>query len=137
WNRFFIQKRSILYCCWRFHRSFGHGNSYDLFFSRKGFWIRFQTDVAVDITMISKDNYLLFTPMLHEIASGMIETRHIVTPIRTFCNRSRFYCADVESIDLGNKSIEIRSSLAPVIHSTQDSINSMERNSNSLHYDYL
>ncbi len=98
---------------------------------------RFQTDVTVDITMISKDNYLLFTPMLHEIASGMIETRHIVTPIRTFCNRSRFYCADVESIDLGNKSIEIRSSLAPVIHSTQDSINSMERNSNSLHYDYL
>ena len=52
---------------------------------------RFQTDVSVDITMISKDNYLLFTPMLHEIASGMIETRHIVTPIRTFCNRSRFY----------------------------------------------
>lgn len=48
---------------------------------------RFQTDVSVDITMISKDNYLLFTPMLHEIASGMIETRHIVTPIRTFCNR--------------------------------------------------
>jgi hypothetical protein len=54
---------------------------------------RFQTDVTVDITMISKDNYLLFTPMLHEIASGMIKTRHIVTPIRTFCNRSRFYCA--------------------------------------------
>ncbi len=56
---------------------------------------RFQTDVSVDITMISKDNYLLFTPMLHEIASGMIETRHIVTPIRIFCNRSRFYCASV------------------------------------------
>jgi NADH dehydrogenase len=63
---------------------------------------RFQTDVTVDITMISKDNYLLFTPMLHEIASGMIETRHIVTPIRSFCKRSRFHCAGVESIDLEN-----------------------------------
>jgi NADH dehydrogenase len=72
---------------------------------------RFQTDVSVDITMISKDNYLLFTPMLHEIASGMIETRHIVTPIRTFCKRSRFYCAEVESIDLENKTVEIRSFL--------------------------
>jgi hypothetical protein len=49
------------------------------------------------------------------------------TPIRTFCNRSRFYCAGVESIDLENKSVEIRSSLAPVIHSTQISINSTER----------
>jgi NADH:ubiquinone reductase (H+-translocating) len=25
---------------------------------------RFQTDVSVDIALISKDNYLLFTPML-------------------------------------------------------------------------
>jgi len=25
----------------------------------------FQTDVSIDITMVSKDNYLLFTPMLH------------------------------------------------------------------------
>lgn len=98
---------------------------------------RFQTDVSVDITMISKDNYLLFTPMLHEIASGMIETRHIVTPIRTFCNRSRFYCADVEKIDLKNKSVEIRSSLAPIPHSTQNPINPMERNSTSFSYDYL
>jgi NADH:ubiquinone reductase (H+-translocating) len=98
---------------------------------------RFQTDVSVDITMISKDNYLLFTPMLHEIASGMIETRHIVTPIRTFCNRSRFYCAGVESIDLENKSVKIRSSLAPIPYGTQNPINSMEKNSKSLSYDYL
>ena len=70
----------------------------------------FQTDVSVDITMVSKDNYLLFTPMLHEIASGMIETRHIVTPIREFCNRSRFYCATVKNIDLEKKRVSIRSS---------------------------
>jgi hypothetical protein len=70
----------------------------------------FQTDVSIDITMVSKDNYLLFTPMLHEIASGMIETRHIVTPIREFCNRSRFYCATVKNIDLEKKRVSIRSS---------------------------
>jgi NADH dehydrogenase len=95
---------------------------------------RFQTDVTVDITMISKDNYLLFTHMLHEIASGMIETRHIVTPIRSFCKRSRFYCAGVESIDLENNSVEIRSSLAPIPHGT---LNTMGRNSKSLCYNYL
>jgi NADH dehydrogenase len=98
---------------------------------------RFQTDVNVDITMISKDNYLLFTPMLHEIASGMIETRHIVTPMRAFCTRSRFYCAGVESIDLENKSVEIRSSLAPTLGGTQNPFDSMGKNSKSLSYDYL
>ena len=61
----------------------------------------------------------------------MIETRHIVTPIRAFCNRSRFYCAGVESIDLENKSVEIRSSVL------QNPINPIERNIMSLRYDYL
>jgi NADH dehydrogenase len=70
--------------------------------------------VSIDITMVSKDNYLLFTPMLHEIASGMIETRHIVTPIREFCNRSRFYCAAVKNIDLEKKRVSIRSSTSHV-----------------------
>jgi NADH:ubiquinone reductase (H+-translocating) len=70
---------------------------------------RFQNDVRVDITMVSKDNFFLFTPMLHEVASGMIETRHIVTPIRAFCNRAKFYAARVESIDLKNRQITIES----------------------------
>src|SRR5215218_6639757 len=70
---------------------------------------RFQNDVSVDITMVSKDNFFLFTPMLHEVASGMIETRHIVTPIRAFCNRAKFYAARVELIDLMNKQIIIES----------------------------
>jgi NADH:quinone reductase (non-electrogenic) len=52
--------------------------------------------------------------MLHEVASGMLETRHIVTPIRTFCKRSRFFAATVEEIDLQRKRVLIRSSsLAP------------------------
>jgi len=96
---------------------------------------RFQTGVSVDITMISKDNYLLFTPMLAEIASGMIESRHIVTP---FCNRSRFYCADVESIDLKNRNVKIRSSVLAPISGTQNSItDSTKKNGMSLSYDYL
>jgi len=71
---------------------------------------RFQNDVSIDITTVSKDNFFLFTPMLHEVASGMIETRHIVTPIRAFCNRAKFYSARVELIDLKNKQIVIGSS---------------------------
>ena len=81
----------------------------------------FQTDVSIDIAMISKDNYLLFTPMLHEVASGMIETRHIVTPVRAFCNRSRFYAATVEHIDLDKRQVVIRSSSAsPLLEKIDD-----------------
>ena len=43
--------------------------------------------------------------MLPEVASGMIETRHIVTPVRSFCRKAKFYEANVESIDLNNKQV--------------------------------
>ncbi len=66
----------------------------------------FQNDIRVDITLISKDNYFLFTPMLHEVSSGMIEPRHVASPLRAFCKRARFIESDVESIDLENKKIE-------------------------------
>ena len=65
----------------------------------------FQNDIRIDITLISKDNYFLFTPMLHEVSSGMIETRHVAAPLRAFCKRSRFIESEVESIDLENKKI--------------------------------
>jgi len=109
----------------------------------------FQTDVSVDIAMVSKDNYLLFTPMLHEIASGMIETRHIVTPIREFCNRSCFYCATVKNIDLEKKKVSIRSSTSSVsalaeiiggssINLSTTATNFLESKTQShLYYDYL
>ena len=66
----------------------------------------FQNDIRVDITLISKDNYFLFTPMLHEVSSGMIETRHVASPLRAFCKRARFIESEVKSIDLENRKIE-------------------------------
>jgi NADH dehydrogenase len=84
---------------------------------------RFQNDVSVDITMVSKDNFFLFTPMLHEVASGMIETRHIVTPIRAFCNRAKFYAAKVKSIDLMNRQVQIESPLSsPIVNANSSNI---------------
>src|SRR5580765_1194638 len=65
----------------------------------------FHDDDSVEITLISKDNFLLFTPMLPEVASGMIETRHIVTPVRSFCRKAKFLEANVQSIDLDNKKV--------------------------------
>ena len=59
----------------------------------------FHNNKNIRISLVSKDNFLLFTPMLPEVASGMIETRHIVTPVRTFCKKAEFHEGNVESID--------------------------------------
>jgi NADH dehydrogenase len=90
----------------------------------------FQNDIGIDITLVSRDNFFLFTPMLPEISSGMIETRHIVTPLRVFCNRAKFYEADVESIDTDNKQVVIS-------HRIGKQTNPIEWRSHVLKYDYL
>ena len=66
----------------------------------------FQNDIRVDITLISKDNYFLFTPMLHEVSSGMIEPRHVASPLRAFCKRARFIESEIKSIDLEKRKID-------------------------------
>ena len=68
--------------------------------------------------------------MLPEVASGMIETRHIVTPVRFFCNKANFYEANVESIDLNNKEIVIK-------HAIGKQSEPISWNQHTLQYDYL
>jgi NADH dehydrogenase len=90
----------------------------------------FQNDIRIDITLVSRDNFFLFSPMLPEISTGMIETRHIVTPLRAFCNRARFYETEVESIDLENRAVVIA-------HRIGKPTNPIEWRSHILKYDHL
>jgi NADH dehydrogenase len=90
----------------------------------------FQNDVSVDITLVSRDNFFLFTPMLPEVSSGMIETRNIVTPVRAFCNRAKFYEANIESVDLKNKRVVIS-------HAIGKHTDPIEWRNHTLNYDYL
>ncbi|MFQ5343045.1 MAG: FAD-dependent oxidoreductase [Anaerolineae bacterium] len=44
----------------------------------------FARDRSIDVLLISESNYLLFTPMLAEVASSSLEGRHISSPMRAF-----------------------------------------------------
>ncbi len=54
----------------------------------------------VDVTLISRENFILFTPMLHEVAAGDLYPGDIVNPIRRILRRVKFVEAEVEAIDL-------------------------------------
>lgn len=64
----------------------------------------------VEITLVSRDNYLLMTPLLFEAGSGILEPRHAVTPIRTLFRRVQFVEAEVQSIDLDRNVVLARPS---------------------------
>ena len=67
----------------------------------------FGTNSKIEITLVSEDNFILFTPMLPQVASGTIETRHIVTPIRTLIKKIKFYEGKIKYVDPHGKSVAL------------------------------
>ena len=68
----------------------------------------------VQVTLVSRDNFLLFTPMLHEVASGDLNPSDIVNPIRRMLKRVQFVQGDVRSIDLAAKRVHCSRDLRPL-----------------------
>src|SRR5262252_1309405 len=64
----------------------------------------------VEIALVAKENFVLFTPMLHEVAGSDVEVTAIVQPLRKMLRRTRVMIADVETIDLVKRQVRIRHS---------------------------
>jgi NADH:quinone reductase (non-electrogenic) len=64
----------------------------------------------VEIMLVSRENFVLFTPMLHEVAGADVSVTDIVQPLRKMLRRTHVAIADVEAIDLANKQVRIRHS---------------------------
>jgi NADH:ubiquinone reductase (H+-translocating) len=59
------------------------------------------------ITLVDQNNFLLFTPMLTEVAGGELDARHIVAPPRQLSPRVRFEQGKVTTIDLAKRSVTL------------------------------
>lgn len=62
---------------------------------------------TVEICLVSRDNFFLFTPMLHEIAASDLEITNIVNPLRKLLHKVEVLVGDVNEIDLPNKRVLI------------------------------
>src|ERR1700739_5162151 len=60
-------------------------------------------DPNVEVGVISKENYLVFQPMLPEVISGSIGILDTITPIRRLCPNTNLYTRTIESIDLEHR----------------------------------
>ena len=59
----------------------------------------------VEVTLISRENFILFTPMLHEVAAGDLYPGDIVNPLRRILRHVTVVEAEVNAIDLTAKKI--------------------------------
>lgn len=80
-------------------------------------------DGDVEITLVNRENFFLFTPMLHEVAASDLDITDIVSPVRKLLKRTHFFQGDVERIDLPKKTVVVSHGFQPHTH--------------ELSYDYL
>jgi NADH dehydrogenase len=76
-----------------------------------------------DISLVNRENYWVYQPMLPEVISGSIGITSIVSPIRRLCPRTNLIMREVENIDLANRTVTISPGFRP--------------RRVELHYDYL
>jgi len=76
-----------------------------------------------DITLVNRENYWVYQPMLPEVISGSIGLTDVVSPIRRLCPRTRLVMREVEAIDLESRSVVVSPGFRPV--------------QTTLRYDYL
>lgn len=80
-------------------------------------------DPDFEVTLISQDNFFLFTPMLHEVAASDLDLTHIVNPIRKMLQHVDFFEGEIRSIDIVKRQVV-------VAHGS-------DRHTHSLEYDHV
>lgn len=68
---------------------------------------------GVEIVLVSPESFMTYQPFLPEAASGNIEPRHVVIPLRTVLKRTRVITAEVVAIDHSARSATIDPETGP------------------------
>ena len=58
-------------------------------------------------TIVSPENYMLFTPLLPEAASVTLEPRHVVVPLRLMCRRAELVVGRVTGLDAERRVVAV------------------------------
>jgi NADH dehydrogenase len=58
-------------------------------------------------TIVSRENFMLYTPLLPEAASGSIEPRHVVVPLRQMCPHASLVLGEIEGVDGSSRLVRV------------------------------
>jgi NADH dehydrogenase len=61
----------------------------------------------VDVTVVNRENFFLFTPMLHEVAASDLDITNIVSPVRKLVSNVEFFDGDVERVNLDARTVTV------------------------------
>jgi NADH dehydrogenase len=69
----------------------------------------------IEISLIGEKNYFLFTPLLHEVATGGINPENIIEPIRKVLSHcfTNFYLGKAEEVNLEDQTVKVGEHILP------------------------
>ena len=68
---------------------------------------RLAGDRDIEITLVNRDNFFLFTPMLHEVAASDLDLTTIINPARKLLRKVQLFAGEVDHIDLPNNRLTV------------------------------
>ena len=71
---------------------------------------------GLEVLLVDRNNYMLFTPMLPEAATGSVEVRHITQPFRAQLRGVRFEMGEILGVDEERRTVSVRH---PLTHETR------------------
>lgn len=80
-------------------------------------------DSEIEVTMVNRENFFLFTPMLHEVAASDLDLTTIVNPARKMLRRVNFFAGEVMHVNLAARQIAVA--------------HGFDHHQHTLEYDYL
>jgi len=66
-----------------------------------------------EISLVSRENYMVFQPLLPEVISGTIGVLNAISPIRRLARRTTLYTRQIEAVDLDKKQVHLAPGFRP------------------------
>ena len=67
----------------------------------------------VDASLVNRENYLVFQPMLPEVVAGDVGILDTVSPLRQLLQRTQLFVREIEDVDLDRRVVTLAAGLTP------------------------
>jgi NADH dehydrogenase len=71
------------------------------------------TGAPVEVTLVNRENYLVFQPMLAEVVAGDVGILDTVSPLRQLLRRTRLFVREIEGVDPDQRVVSLAAGLTP------------------------
>src|SRR5882757_4704877 len=64
-------------------------------------------NAGFEVTMVNREHFFLFTPMLHEVAASDLDLTTSVNPARKMLRRTNFFAGEVRDVNLTARQVVV------------------------------